>query len=91
MSLTLTRDPAYTVPPQKDVIEKMMDEMLKSGIIQPSSIQFSSLILLVRKKDHSSRMCIDYRLLNDITIKYKFPILLVDERLVDMQFFQSLT
>lgn len=60
-------------------LKKQLEELTKSGFIQPSKSPFGAPILFVKKKDGTMRMCIDYRALNNITIKNKYPLPHVDE------------
>jgi tRNA A37 N6-isopentenylltransferase MiaA len=65
--------PYRYAPILKTKIERQVSDMLQQGIIQPSSSSFASPVLLVKKKDYSWHFCVDYRQLNAITAKGKYP------------------
>ena len=65
---------------RKDV-ELEVNNMLKAGIIVPSSSEWSSPIVVVKKKDGGIRLCVDYRALNDVTVKDSFPLPRIDDLL----------
>ena len=66
--------PYHYPPALRDEIEKQVADMLQQGLIQPRSSLFSSPVLLVKKKDGSYRFCVDFRHLNAMTMKSKFPV-----------------
>lgn len=62
----------------------MVEKMLEADIIKPIQISFSSLVILLHKKDGSYHMCPNYRELNKLTIKDTFPIPVIDELLDEL-------
>ena len=62
-------------------LNKTLQDLVEKGHIQPSSSPFSAPILFVKKKDNTYRMCVDYRSLNKITIKDRYPLPRIDDLL----------
>ena len=60
-------------------VEQQLRELVQQGFIQPSCSQWASPVLLVKKKDGSMCMCIDYCGLNAVTNKNKYLLPLIDE------------
>jgi hypothetical protein len=75
------------------VMQEYVENGLKSGVLQPSTSPYGSMALIVKKKDGSPRVVIDYRALNEVTVKNKYPLPLMDElfdRTQGARFFTSI-
>lgn len=64
---------------QKNEIDNMVKELLQAGTIQHSSSPYASPVVLVKKKNGTWRLCVDYRGLNVMTVKDRFPIPLIED------------
>ena len=60
-------------------LKKQLEELQRIGFIRPSSSPWGAPVLFVKKKDGSMRLCVDYRALNDVTIKNKYPLPRIDD------------
>ncbi|CAF4783235.1 unnamed protein product [Pieris macdunnoughi] len=85
MEIRLTSNTPISHRPYKLSIDEknrgrdIVSDLLSKGILRESQSDYASPIILVKKKDGSDRMCVDYRALNSITVKEKFPLPLIDD------------
>ncbi|GFX99441.1 retrovirus-related Pol polyprotein from transposon gypsy [Trichonephila clavipes] len=70
---------------EKQIVNKHIEEWLEQGIIRPCSSEYASPIVLVKKKNGDSRLCVDYCQLNRKLVKDRFPLPLIDDALDRLQ------
>lgn len=78
---------------EQKIVEKQVKEWMEEGIVQVSFSEYSSPLVLVKKKDGSFRVCVDYRSLNKKIIKDEFPLPVIDDmidKLCDAKVFSIL-
>ena len=66
-------------PAELDVLRERVKQLIEEGWISPSTSPYAAPVLFARKKDGSLRMCIDYRALNKLSVKNKFPLPRIDD------------
>ena len=77
----LRQFPRKSSPVKAEAERKMVADMRRIGVIEPSDSRWASPTVLVAKKDGTVRFCVDYRRLNDLTVKDAFPLPRIDETL----------
>ncbi|GJW14663.1 putative reverse transcriptase domain-containing protein [Tanacetum coccineum] len=75
----VARAPYRLAPSEMKELAKKLQELTDKGLIRPSSSPWGAPILFVKKKDGSFRMCIDYRELNKLTMKNRYPLPRIDD------------
>lgn len=70
---------------QRNVVNEIINEWIEDGIVRPSTSEYVSPIVLVAKKDGRSRLCVDYRMLNQKIIRDRFPLPLIEDQLDRLQ------
>ena len=80
-SLPIRCAPLRMSPQKMNKEEECVTEMLTGGQIEPSDSPRSSPVVLVTKKDGGTRFCVDYRRLNDVTVKDAYPLPIIDDTL----------
>ncbi|KAL8119581.1 hypothetical protein AgCh_016907 [Apium graveolens] len=75
----VSKAPYRMAPVEMKELAKQLQELLEKGVIRPSISPWGAPVLFVKKKDGSMRLCIDYRELNKLTIKNKYPLPRIDD------------
>lgn len=65
-------------PAEMAILREQLDELLQKGFIRPSVSPWGAPVLFVKKRDISMRLCIDYREINKITVKNRYPLPRID-------------
>ncbi|KAJ9561902.1 hypothetical protein OSB04_007062 [Centaurea solstitialis] len=81
----IAKTPYRLAPAEMKEMMSQLQELLDKGFIRPSASPWGAPVLFVKKKDGSFRMCIDYRELNKVTIKNKYPLPRIDDLFVQLQ------
>nr|GFC88367.1 putative nucleotidyltransferase, ribonuclease H [Tanacetum cinerariifolium] len=75
----ISKAPYRMAPIELKKLKDQLQELLERGFIRPSVSPWGAPVLFVKKKDGSMRLCIDYRELNNITIRNRYPLPQIDD------------
>jgi hypothetical protein len=73
------KTPYRMATPELAELKEHIKELLKKGFIHPSSSPWGAPVIFVPKKDGIQRLCVDYRALNEVTVKNKYPLPRIDD------------
>ena len=73
--------PRRVAPARREEMQRAVDDLAAQGVVERSDSPWSSAVVLVKKKDGSQRFCVDYRALNDVTVKDSYPLPRIDDTL----------
>ncbi|GJU65308.1 putative reverse transcriptase domain-containing protein [Tanacetum coccineum] len=84
-AVPVARAPYRLAPSEMEELSTQLQELSDKGFIRPSSSPWGAPVLFVKKKDGSFRMCIDYRELNKLTVKNRYPLPRIDDLFDQLQ------
>ncbi|GJS39182.1 putative nucleotidyltransferase, ribonuclease H [Tanacetum coccineum] len=84
-AMLVAKSPYRLAPTEMQELFNQLKELQEKGFIRPSSSPWGAPVLFMKKKDGSFRMCIDYRELNKLTIKNRYPLPRIDELFDQLQ------
>ncbi|GJY50494.1 hypothetical protein Tco_0441341, partial [Tanacetum coccineum] len=84
-AVPIAKSPYRLAPSKLEKLSGQLKELQDKGFIQPSSSPWGALFWFVKKKDGSFRICIDYKELNKLTIKNRYPLPRIDDLFDQLQ------
>ncbi|GJV27580.1 hypothetical protein Tco_1384028, partial [Tanacetum coccineum] len=84
-AMPIAKSPYRLAPTEMQELSNQLKELQEKGFIRPSSSPWGAPVLFVKKKDGSFCMCIDYRELNKLTIKNRYPLPRIDDLFDQLQ------
>jgi len=75
----ISKAPYRMAPAKLKELRAQLEELLEKGYIHPSTSPWGAPVLFVKKKDGTLRLCVDYRELNKITVKNRYPLPRIDD------------
>ncbi|GJY52878.1 putative reverse transcriptase domain-containing protein, partial [Tanacetum coccineum] len=84
-AVPVAKSPYRLAPTEMQELSNQLKELQEKGFIRPSSSPWGAPVLFVKKKDGSFRMCIDYRELNKLTVKNRYPLPRIDDLFDQLQ------
>ncbi|GJS57482.1 putative reverse transcriptase domain-containing protein [Tanacetum coccineum] len=84
-AMPVAKSPYRLAPTEMQELPNQLKELQEKGFIRPSSSPWGAPVLFVKKKDGSFRMCIDYRELNKLTVKNRYPLPRIDDLFDQLQ------
>ena len=84
-TLPISKTPYRMAPTEMLELKKQVQEWEDLGFVRPSTSPWGAPVLFVKKKDGTFRLCIDYRELNKVTIKNKYPLPRIDDLFDQLQ------
>ncbi|GKG17054.1 putative reverse transcriptase domain-containing protein, partial [Tanacetum coccineum] len=84
-AVSVAKSPYRLAPSELEELSRQLKELQDKGFIRPSSSPWGAPVLFVKKKDGSFRRCIDYRELNKLTVKNRYPLPKIDDLFDQLQ------
>ena len=84
-TVPISKAPYRMAPIELKELKVQLQELLDKGFIRPSVSPWGAPVLFVKKRDGSMRLCIDYRQLNSVTIKNRYPLPRIDDLFDQLQ------